>query len=70
MSFSDKVRDLGNHIKFTPNTKGTGRPGIPSAIAERGRTETAAPVAEPKKLTATGPATSELRNRRTIKGKI
>lgn len=56
MAFSDKVRDLGNHIAFAENNQGTARRGIPSAIAEIGRTETAPPVADPKTLKRTGAA--------------
>ena len=70
MAFKDTDRDLRNHVAYTVNGKGTGRLGVPTAIAELSKTETAAPVAAPKKLTTTGTATSELRNSRTIKSKI
>jgi hypothetical protein len=73
MAFSDKVRDLGNHLKFTANTKGTGSPGIPSAIAELSRTETAPAIENPTRLSTTGSATRVLRNlgsKRKLKTKI
>ena len=56
MAFKDRVRDLGNHLRFIPNTKGTGRPGIPSAIAVLSKTETAPATETPTKLTTTSSA--------------
>jgi hypothetical protein len=73
MAFNDKVRDLGNPVKFTTNTKGTERRGVPSAIAEIGKTQTAGAVENPTRLNTTGSATRVLRNlgqKRKIKTKV
>lgn len=72
MAFSDKVRDLGNHLRFTVNNKGTSRPGIPSAIAVMGATETAPATETPTTLTTTGTTTRGLRglNKKTLNTKI
>lgn len=71
MAFKDTDRDLGQHVRFSPNTKGTGRRGVPTAIAELAKTETAKPVADPVALTTTGTSTRGLRElkNRTIKPK-
>jgi hypothetical protein len=61
MAFSDKVRDLGNHLRFTVNSKGTGRPGIPTAVAEMSRTQSAGATETPTTLISTGTATRGLR---------
>jgi hypothetical protein len=73
MPFKDSDRDLGKHVAFAVNDKGTGRRGVPTAVAMLSETETAAPVAEPKKLTSTGNSVRALRDlgaKRTIKSKI
>jgi hypothetical protein len=73
MAFNDQVRDLGNHVAFAKNNKGTERRGVPSAIAEMGKTETAAPKENPVKLTTVGSAVRGLRDlgsRRKVKGKV
>jgi hypothetical protein len=72
MAFSDKVRDLGNHLKFTTNTKGTERRGVPSAIAEIGKTETAPATENPTRLTTTGNSIRALRGlkKHSIKTKL
>lgn len=35
--YTEPVRDNGQLVKVGPNTKGTGRQGVPVAIAEMGR---------------------------------
>jgi hypothetical protein len=47
MAYADKVRDLGNHVKFAPNTKGTGTRGNP--MPDIGKTELAMPIENPSK---------------------
>jgi hypothetical protein len=73
MAFNDKTRDLGNHVRFTANTKGTERRGVPSAIAELSRTETAPATQNPTRLSTTGNAVRGLRDlgsKRKIKTKV
>ena len=53
--------ELGNHIQFAVNTKGTGKRKIPTAIAELSRTETAPAVENPKTLKTTVSVTKGLR---------
>jgi hypothetical protein len=62
MAFNDQVRDLGNHVAFAVNNKGTERRGVPSAVAEMGKTATAKAVADPTKLTTVGTAVRGLRD--------
>lgn len=72
MSYTDKNTELGNHVAFAVNNKGTGRRGVPSAIAELSKTETAPATADPTKLKATGSNVKGLRQlgKRKIKSKI
>jgi hypothetical protein len=71
MPFKNKT-DLGKHVRFAVNTKGTGQRKVPTAIAELSRTETAAAVADPKTLKTTGSAAKGLRGlmKHSIKTKI
>jgi hypothetical protein len=61
MAFSDKVRDLGKHVAFAVNNKGTGRRGVPTAVAELSKTETASAVETPIKLSTSGNSIRALR---------
>jgi hypothetical protein len=72
MAFTDKIRDLGNHVKFAVNTKGTSKPGIPTAVAEMSRTQSATATETPTTLTTTGTATRGLRElkKKTLRTKI
>ena len=73
MSFKDSDRDLGKHVKFAVNDKGTGRRGVPTAVAMLSETETAKAVSDPVKLTTVGSAVRGLRDlgaKRTLKSKI
>jgi hypothetical protein len=72
MAFKNKV-ELGNHVRFAVNTKGTGQRTVPTAIAELSRTEMAPVVENPTKLTTIGNAVRGLRDlgpKRKIKTKI
>jgi hypothetical protein len=62
MAYKDPVRDLGNNVAFAANNKGTARRGVPTAIAEISKTETAAPVENPVKLSTTGNSVRALRD--------
>ena len=65
--------NTGRHIKFAVNNKGTGRLGIPSAIAELSKTETAPATENPTRLSTTGNSVRALRNlgaKRKVKTKI
>ncbi len=62
MAYKDTDRDLGRHVQFAVNTKGTGRRGVPTAIADLSKTETAPAVENPTRLTTTGTATRGLRD--------
>jgi hypothetical protein len=53
MAFKNKT-DLGNHVRFAVNTKGTGQRKVPTAIELLSKTETAAAVADPTTLKTTG----------------
>jgi hypothetical protein len=65
--------ELGNHVRFAVNSKGTGQRRVPTAIAELSRTEMAPAVENPAKLSTVGNAVRGLRDlgpRRKIKTKI
>ena len=65
--------ELGNHVQFAVNSKGTGQRRVPTAIAELSRTETAPAVENPTKLTTVGNAVRGLRDlgkKRQIKSQI
>jgi hypothetical protein len=62
IAFKDIDRDLGQHVQFATNTKGTERKGVPSAIAEMGKTEAAKAASDPTKLTTVGTAVRGLRD--------
>jgi hypothetical protein len=65
--------ELGNHVRFAVNSKGTGQRRVPTAIAELSRTETAPAVENPTTLTTVGNAVRGLRDlgkKRQIKSKI
>ena len=65
--------ELGNHVQFAVNTKGTGKRKIPTAIAELSRTEMAPAVENPTKLTTVGNAVRGLRDlgpKRKVKTRI
>jgi hypothetical protein len=71
MAFNDKVRDLGNHVQFAVNTKGTGRRG--TVIPGLSETQTGAPTENPTKLTTVGNRVRALRDlgsKRKISTKI
>lgn len=75
MAFKDTVRDLGNHVKVGPNTKGTSTRGVPEAMAQLGRTKVAPATSNPSKggLTTVGrniEPLDDLGTRKTIKTKI
>ena len=61
MAFKDADRDLGKHVAFAVNDKGTARRGVPTAVAKLPETETAKATADPIKLTTTGSAVRGLR---------
>jgi hypothetical protein len=54
--------ELGNHVRFAVNTKGTGQRKVPTAIAELSRTEMALAVEDPTTLTTVGNAVRGLRD--------
>lgn len=71
MAFKDVVRDLGNHVKVGPNTKGTGTRGNP--LPDIGKTLTAPATSNPSKggLKTVGRNISpldDLKPRQTAKG--
>ena len=73
MAFNDKTRDVGNHVRFATNNKGTERRGVPTAIAELAKTETAPATENPTRLSTTGNTVRGLRDlgpKRKVKTKI
>lgn len=65
--------ELGNHVRFAVNSKGTGQRRVPTAIAELSRTETAPAVENPTRLSTTGNSVRALRDlgkRRKVKTRI
>ena len=73
MAFKDTVRDTGKHVAFAVNNKGTARRGVPSAIAELSKTETAPASENPARLSTTGNSVRALRDlgpKRKVKTKI
>jgi hypothetical protein len=71
MAFKNKT-DLGNHVRFAVNTKGSGQRKTPTAIELLSKTETAPAVADPTTLKTTGAASKGLRGlqKHSIKTKI
>jgi len=53
--------ELGNHVRFAVNSKGTGQRKVPTAIAELSRTEMAPATENPKTLKTIGSVTKGLR---------
>jgi len=71
MAYKDTVRDLGNHVKIGPNTKGTSRRGNP--LPDIGKTELAPATENPVRLSTVGNAVRALRDlgpKRKVKTKI
>jgi hypothetical protein len=71
MAFKDTVRDLGNHVKIGPNTKGTGTRG--TVMPDLAETQVASAVQTPVKLSTTGNSVRALRDlgpKRKLKTKI
>ena len=75
MAFKDTVRDLGNHVKVGPNTKGTGTRGVPETISQIPKTKVAPATSNPSRggLTTVGrniEPLNDLGKRKTVKTKI
>jgi hypothetical protein len=71
VAYKDTVRDLGNHVKIGPNTKGTGTRG--TVMPDLAETKVASAEQTPVKLSTTGNSVGALRDlgkRRKVKTRI
>ncbi len=71
MAYKDTVRDLGNHVKIGPNTKGTGTRG--TVMPDLAETKVAPAVQTPVRLSTVGNSVRALRDlgpKRKVKSKI
>ena len=71
MAYNDVIRDLGNHVKIGPNTKGTGTRG--TVMPDLAETKISPAVQTPVKLSTVGNSVRALRDlgpKRKVKTRI